>query len=212
MAKNNEVKVSLAEAKRILKDASDQKSLIWEDLEIKVRPNLDMKDMRVFVQECINSCFTDDGDYMPDAEDFAIRINIIEKYTNLSMPSDLKIQYLLVYNTDIISRIVDLIDPAQFDVIRASIERGVRYRASAHIEGMTQKLNEIYATVLAIIDDFDTKFGEIFGAISADDMKLIMKGISEIGELDEGKIAKAYIESTRKDNAPETDAPPDTVE
>lgn len=212
MAKNNEVKITAAEAKRLLGGVAEPKKLIWEGLEINVKPFIDMKEMHTFVCECVNSCFTDDGDYIPDAEDFAIRVNLIEKYTNISMLSDMKIQYALLYDTDLIDRVVEMIDAAQFDVVKASIDRGIRYRASAHIEGMTQKLNEIYATVLAIIDDFDTKFGEVFGSVSADDMKLVMKGISESGGFDESKIVKAYIESTKKEDAPETETAPDTVE
>ena len=146
---------------------------------------------------------------MPAAQDFAVRINLIEKYTNVSLPSDIKIQYALLYNTDLVDRVMEKIDSVQFDVVTGSIERGVRYRASSNIDGMKQKLNDIYATVMQIIENFDTKFGEIFGSISAEDMKLIMKGISESGGLDERKIVDAYLASKAED-APD-DAPSDAV-
>lgn len=209
MAKNNEVKISMAEAKRILEGSAEPQKLIWEGLEIMVNPKIGLKDMHTFVQETINSCFAEDGEYMPDAQDFAIRVNLIEKYTNASLPSDIKTQYALLYNTDLVDRVMEKIDNLQFDMIVNSIERGVRYRASSNIEGTKQKLNEIYATVMQIIDTFDTKFGEVFGSVSAEDMKLIMKGISESGGFDERKVVDAYLASKEKDAPGE--APPDLV-
>lgn len=209
MAKNNEVRISIAEAKRILEDSAVPQKLVWEGLEIMVKPKIGLKDMHTFVQEAINSCFSEDGDYMPDAQDFAVRVNLVEKYTNASLPSDLKVQYALLYNTDLVDRIMEKIDSSQFDMIVGSIERGIRYRASSNIEGTAQKLNDIYATVMQIIETFNTKFGEIFGSISAEDMKLIMKGISESGGLDERKIVDAYLASKEEDAPGE--APPDLV-
>lgn len=209
MAKNNETKITMADAKRILEGNLAPRKMIWEGLEILVKPVIGLADMQKFVQESINSCFSKGGEFMPGAEDFAIRVNLIEKYTSAVLPSDIKVQYSLLYGTNLFEMVLEAIDSDQFSIIRKAIEKGIHFRASANIEAMAQKLNEIYAMVISIAEDFESKFGEIFGSVSAEDMKLIMKGISDRGGLDERKIVDAYLAS-KAENAP-GEAPPDLV-
>ena len=148
----------------------------------------------MFVSDVAKSCFADDdGEYMPEVRDFAIKSCLIEYYTNLSLPSNTERRYELIYSCNITDVIMEHIDKGQlFEIIKA-IDARIEHTASANVESLNKQMNELYAA----FDNLQTNLSGIFSGIGADDIKGLVSALSG-GGLDEGKIVEAYLSQTAK--------------
>ena len=62
----------------------------WNEIDITIKRTISLGDMLSFVNDVVASCFQDNGEFMPEVLDFAIRSNIILKYSNVSLPDNLE--------------------------------------------------------------------------------------------------------------------------
>ena len=94
MAKKSEKKVSISALDNIIGErflnTVEEK---WYDIEVKMRKNIPFTEMLAFVNDVVSSCFQQKGEYVPEALDFAIKSNIIIRYTNVSLPDNLEHRY-----------------------------------------------------------------------------------------------------------------------
>lgn len=99
------------------------KTVRWHNLMLTVRPMIDFHETSQFVNSVMGACFDSKHDVaMPEAMDFAIRINTIMRYSNAELPDDTEEQYRIAYGTDLYEEIRDHIQTAQLDAIIKTIE------------------------------------------------------------------------------------------
>ena len=172
----------------------------WRGLDVTVSRRLGFADMMKFVDGVVNLCFSDDGTYLPEIMDFAIRCNVLEMYANFTLPSNIEKRYELVYACDAYSAIMGAIDRNQFDVMMRAIEDKADNRAQANIEAINRQMNELYAA----FENLESRLSTVFDGIDGDTMKQLIGAMSN-GSLDETKLMNAYMESKKPEDTDETD-------
>lgn len=192
MANKKRVSVNTIDA---AKDKETAKIIDWDGLEITVTNTIGFGDMVKFVNETVNSCFSKDGSYNPEAKDFAFRLNIIEKYTDIRLPDNVEAQYWFVYGTGIVDKIIGLINPVQIDSIMKAVEEKASNRAHANIEAIMKRLEEVSAAFDGMQAQLAEQLKAALGGIDPDDLSKLAASMTD-GELDEDKIVKAYLDQS----------------
>lgn len=77
----------------------------WNGMSVVVNRTLPMETMLEFVDYVVKTCFSDDGEYLPEVKDFAIKSCLLEMYANFDLPTDLPTRYAVIYNSDIVDGI-----------------------------------------------------------------------------------------------------------
>ena len=63
----------------------------WNGLSISVTKRLGLRQVLAFIDEVVNGCFSEEsGEYMPEVVDFAIRCNVLTRYANFTLPTDVE--------------------------------------------------------------------------------------------------------------------------
>ncbi|MDL2219756.1 hypothetical protein LJC04_05450 [Ruminococcaceae bacterium OttesenSCG-928-O06] len=99
------------------------------DFEIEIRHRLDFKEVAAFVADVVDNVVDPDssGLYHPEFVDFMIRVNVLERYCNITIPDEFSKLYALVMDTDIYEIIVANICKVQFDTIKSAINKKIDY-------------------------------------------------------------------------------------
>lgn len=201
MAKN-EKKVSIASLDKIIKEHFDNVSVSqWYDTEVKIKKSISFTEMMEFVNDVVMSCFQDDGGFVPEVLDFAIKSNILTRYANFSMPDNLEHRYEILYKTDAVDFVCRNINMGQLNEIVASINRKIDYLCNSNVASINRKVTEM----VGAIENLQTQTMEVFGGISADDISKIANAVAS-GELSGDKIVEAYLSQTKPVEPVEEDA------
>jgi len=197
MAKN-EKKISISSLDKIIKENFSNKSMHeWYGVEVAVKHSLSFTETLEFVGSVVDSCFQPNGDYIPEVMDFAIKSNILSKYTNISLPDNLEHRYEIIYNSDVVDFVCQHINKTQLQEIVTASVRKVEHLCNTGIVEIRAKLN-------GLVDSFaemQTQTEEMFSNVSADDIAKVMSAIGNNGEISEEKIVQAFL----KHKSPETE-------
>lgn len=185
-------KVSVADWERVAAEEfavmSNPAVYPWHGAELVITPTLSLEEMMAYVQSVVESCFSEDGRYLPEIMEFANSKNMLERYTNLRMPQNISKCYSLIYGTDIVEFVREKINPVQFSDIQHAIEEGIAYRTDSLAEQARIRLDEFAKSVENLEEQ--TKF--LFDGITADDVQRVSDAVGENG-IDEEKLVAAYI-------------------
>lgn len=192
MAKN-EKRVSINTTDTIMKErfgntATEQ----WYDAEVKIKRSISFTEMLTFVNDVVMSCFQQDGGFMPEVLDFAIKSNILTKYANFSMPDNLEHRYEIIYNTDAVDFVCRHINMGQLNEIVASVNRKLDYMCNSNVAAIQRQLNKVVES----FEDVQQQTAKLFDGISSEDIAKITDAISN-GELSGDKIVEAYLKQTK---------------
>lgn len=192
MAKN-EKKVSINSLDKVIKENFTNKASVeWHGLEVAIKHNLSFTEMLEFVNDVVMSCFQDDGDFVPEVMDFAIKSNILSKYANLSLPDKLEHRYEIIYNSDAVDFVCQNINMQQLREITASIDRKISYLCNTNVMNIQKQM----MALVSAFEDMQQKTTDMFSNFTPDDLVKIMGAIDD-GGLNEEKVVKAYLEQTK---------------
>lgn len=194
---NKTKKISINAMDKVIKENYIPSHTIdWNGLEVVIKPTLTFKDMMSFVDSVVKTCFTsDNGAYMPEAKDFAVKSNILEKYTNFTLPNNLEHRYEMIYYTDIIETVFKYTNKNQFNAMMDAINSKIENIAQANIENINKQMIELQAS----FEIFQNRIESMFDGINLEDIPDIMDKIAS-GNLDESKIVEAYMSMTAKES------------
>lgn len=167
----------------------------WNGMSIVVNRTLPMETMLEFVDYVVKTCFSDDGEYLPEVKDFAIKSCLLEMYANFDLPTDLATRYAVIYNSDIVDAVLNRIEGRQFGEIINAIEQKIANLAQANVQ-------MVYAQMNRINDEFENlqnNIAALFTGVDQDDIKKLVNAISN-GNIDEGKIVQAFASQNKKAN------------
>lgn len=161
-----------------------------EDVTITIRKTLSLHEMLDFVQEIVESCVDGEtGEYIPEAYDFAVRVGVLTRYANFTMPANMEKKYWLVYNTRAFQQVLNHINEYQFNDIIRTVDKKIKFMLDVISSSAVGKLNEVI-----------NKFGEIadisskvFGGNNADDIANIVKNMAKVKDMSEEDLAKIII-------------------
>ena len=187
-------KISVNAFQKVMKETySPTYTFDWNGIEVTVNKTLSLKDMLEFVDDVVKSCFTEETNrYLPEVKDFVIRVCILEKYANFTMPQNVENQYELVYCTDAVQQVMKYINPEQYNSIITSIENKINNIAQANIEAINQQMNELFNS----FDNLQNKLGGLFAGLNSDDITNLTKAIAD-GGLDNEKLVELYMNKSR---------------
>lgn len=164
----------------------------WNGIEVTVKKNLSLKEMLEFVDSVVKSCFTKDTNtYIPEIMDFTIKVCVLEKYANFTMPNNVTTQYELVYHTDAVDCVLKYINLRQFNEVCVAINKKIENLAQANIEAVNKQMNELYNA----FDNLQNKLASLFEGINSEDVRAVAGALAN-GMLDEEKLVKAYTSQT----------------
>lgn len=165
----------------------------WNGMSIVVNRTLPMETMLEFVDYVVKTCFSDDGEYLPEVKDFAIKSCLLEMYANFDLPTDLATRYAVIYNSDIVDAVLNRIEGRQFGEIINAIEQKIANLAQANVQ-------MVYAQMNRINDEFENlqnNIAALFTGVDQDDIKKLVNAISN-GNIDEGKIVQAFASQIKR--------------
>lgn len=160
----------------------------WYDVEVKIRRNLPFTEMLTFVDDVVQSCFQKNGAYIPEVLDFAIKSNLISKYTNVSMPDNLEHRYAILYNSDLVDFVCKHINMQQFQEIVASINRKLSYMCNTNTVSVQNRLNDL----ISAFETMQEKTEAMFSNVTPDDITRLVGAVGD-SALTEEKIVEAYM-------------------
>lgn len=188
-------KVSINAIEKVVKENySPTKTIDWNGLEIVITPTISLKNMLGFVKDVSENCFAeDDGAYLPEVKDFAVKNAVIAYYTNLTLPTNTESRYDLIYMSGLANIIIAHINQEQFNDIIKAINTKVEHIANANIDSVNKQINNIYAA----FENIQTNMEELFSGVDNNDLKGLISAISN-GQLDENKVVEAYLNKKTK--------------
>ena len=197
MAKKTK-KVSVSAMDAILKNTYEATETVeWNGTEFVIQKSLEMDEMLNFVDSVVRSCFAaSTNEYRPEAKDFAVRVNIMTRYANIAMPNKVEHQYTLAVCSGVVEMIMENINRAQFNEMMRAIDAKVNNIASANVEMMNLKFDELVST----FDDMQKRMSNTFADITADDIKKIAAGLSVNGMPSDEGVVKAYLENKKEES------------
>lgn len=156
----------------------------WHGIDVEIKKSIDLHLAYEFVNQVVNSCFDeDDGGYIPEIKDFAIRACTVEKYTNITLPENVEKLYDLMYMTDIYDLVRDKINRKQLNALVRAVDDKIEYRTDSGIMVIRKAADDVRALT--------KQFANLFGGVTPDDVQAITKAVID-GRLDEEKLVKAY--------------------
>ena len=160
----------------------------WYGADIIIKHSIGLSDVLEFVNNVVESCFGESGNFIPEVMDFAIKGNILTKYANLTMPENLEHRYDLIYQTDIVDEVCKRINRAQLQEVISSIGKKIDYLCSVNASVVQQKLNEL---VIAF-EGMQKQTASLFDNVSNEDIEKLIGAVSG-GSISEEKIVEAYM-------------------
>lgn len=162
-----------------------------DDVTIQIKKTIPLQEMLLFVQEVVEACVdNENGEYIPEAYDFAIRVATLTHYANLSMPTNLEKQYWLVYNTKAFEQVLTHINTRQFDDIIRAIDKKIKFMLDVISSSAVIKIND----VVSKFNDIAETSEKVFSGVNAEDMMKIIQGVSKLGEIEEENVVKTILD------------------
>jgi hypothetical protein len=195
MAKKKTKRISVNAMDEIMNGYEATESVNWNGIEVTITKNLPLEDMLAFADSVVKSCFDQTtGAYMPEVKDFAIRINVMERYANFTLPSKAERQYDIAMRSGAYEMILNHINIAQFYELMKAIDAKLQNAADANVQMVFRQFNDVVTS----FEGLQEKVGALFAGVDPADIGKLMGAISN-GSVSEEKIVLAYMaEQTKK--------------
>jgi len=198
MAKKESSKISVSALERAAKEQlAEIANIQWCDLTVEVKRSIPLVEMMEFCKEITDACFMDDGTYVPEVMEFAIKSGVLTRYANFRLPSNLEKQYWLIYNTDIYDIMLEYINTAQLNEIVDAANRKLKYLCDSDILMFRSQMTQFIESM----NDMQKDTAAMMEGISPDDIQSLLGAIGSGDGLDEEKIARVFIDRIRQEES-----------
>lgn len=162
----------------------------WNGGKLCIKRVLSVSEMLSFVANVVDGCFNgDNNEYTPELMDFVFLREVLDKYTNVDIPTDIEDLYALLYQTDLIDVVLDNVNGRQFNKMYAAIMDKVKFITNTNATKVVSQMEEIAAQAKALVDNFSGLLNDV----TAEDINSLIAAIANLGSLDEGKLVEAVI-------------------
>lgn len=198
-AENNEQAITMDKVREIIGEHFENETKAgWHGLELNIKRSLSLSQMLEFAGNVVDSCFLDEGGFMPEVMDFAIKSNILRKYADFPLPENLEERYEIIYGCDIVEFVCRHIDMQQLNEMTVSIDRKIAHLCNTNAAEVRKRTEE----VVAALESVQAQTAELFAGLKPEDLTKITAAFAN-GGFSEDRLVKAYIEQTRGAAAPE---------
>lgn len=169
-----------------------------EDVEIVIQRTLPLNDVLQFVTDAVAACIdADTGAYTPEVLPFVVKMNVLTIYANFTMPANVEKQYDLIYNTDVVDRVMAHINKEQYGEIVSAINEKIEYECAIMTSAAVSQVNELASRM----EEFAGKTQALFSDVSGDEVSALMHNLSSIGNVDERAMVHAVFEAQKEREA-----------
>ena len=182
--------ISIEKMDEIMKDYFPETETVdYHGQELVIRKTIEPEDMFELVRQIADGCFSPDGTYMPEVFDMLLRAGTIGEYSNVRLPKEVGHMGRILYGSDLYETVWRHISREQHDAVTDAVWERINAR-----NNMNKVLfeNEIQRAVDGI-QSLGEQLAQLFGEVSADDIKALVGAIGE-GGIDEGKLVQAVVE------------------
>lgn len=162
----------------------------WYDIDVTMRRNLPIGEMIAFVNDIVDMCFSEEGEYIPEVMDYIVRSGVLTRYANFTMPENVEREYALVYGTDAFDFVCSHINMEQLENIIRSATKKIGYMCDANVMEMHARLNELYDELGGMGSDL----AELLGSVTPEDIQKVTKALSD--GMNEEKLVSSYLKLT----------------
>lgn len=196
MAKVKAKKISVNAFEKVVSEKyTPIETFDWSGIEVVVKKTLSLKEMLEFVDGVVKSCFNEDTNaYRPEAKDFAIKISVLEKYANFTMPKNIEAKYDLIYQSDVVYHILQHINLVQYNEIVSAIDKKVDNLAQANIEAVNRQINELYNS----FENLQNSMESMVSGINSEELNKAIMYLSKGQMFENDKVAELYNEVKEK--------------
>lgn len=160
------------------------------DVEISVKKVLPFSEAMDFTQEVVNMCVdTENGDYVPEAYDMAVRMYTLVHYADFSMPANIEKVYWLLYNTGAYEQVLSIVDKQQYDALIAAIDNKIVFLTDMIKSTAVHTMDTIAQRLEGIVESAEKSFG----ALDTDTLNRFAQNVMNGGKFNEKKTANTII-------------------
>ena len=111
------------EINAIWQPGQSESDVRWNGRHITVKKMLSFRELSQFINQVMDFCFDPEHEIaIPEAADFAIRLNVLMMYAGIVLTCDIDEQYRFVYESGLYEAISASINPAQLESIRDTVK------------------------------------------------------------------------------------------
>lgn len=196
MAKSKKITINEFEKAVEYGPAPEIDIVSFNGLDIEVKRFASYEEVEWIIESVANACFSESGGFRPEARYVAMRIAVLAIYTNLTIPRSLEKRYEMACKYGVFEAVANSIDANQLDMIDMSVKMITDLRARSAINDVVKSANEASYSMKQLVEKMDTQLLSAFDGLTSDDINNMIKAMSG-GSIDEEKIVRAYMESTR---------------
>lgn len=188
-------KIAYETIMEVINDRCPQADTIdWFGTEITVQKIVPFKKVTEIVQRVTAACFAqEDGNYIPEVMNMALRICVFEAYTNIELPDDIDEQNLLLFGSGLWDLVTALINADQLGTIELAINRRVKARLDTNRAEFEHAVN----MVVESIAELSQQMSGLMDGVTPEDIQTMISAIGENG-IDEAKIVQAVVAEQNK--------------
>lgn len=160
----------------------------WNGIPVTITKTISFEEVAGLVAEVATNCFLTDGTYIPEAMHALLNCGIVERYTNISLPSNFNERYMLVMRSGILDFIMQEINTDQYNDIVMAVRDKMEYLCDSN----TAEFNRAVVKMTEFMSGIQEKTSEMFGDITPDDIKNVLGTVDDDRAI-EGRIVEEYI-------------------
>lgn len=166
------------------------------DVDVNIKYTISMDEAFRFSNSVVDLCYSDkDSSYSPEIKDFAIRVNLVSRYTNIELPESTEDKYMFLYATDVFDIVRREVNPRQLRSIIYGIDERIEY-----INDITN--SAVHKEMISVINDMErlvTILKETFDSVDKEAINAMASAISN-GQFDENKFATEVFRLIHKES------------
>lgn len=193
MAKTKKVSVNVFE-KIVKENLNNTITEEWFGVPVTITRTISLKDMMSLVAEVADNCFLEDGRYVPEVMQALLDCGVVERYTNISLPSNLSARYELVTKSGVLDFILPKINSNQYNDIVVAVRDKVDYLCDANVAELHRAMDKMVDSMNKIQESTEI----MFSSVSPEAVKAITEAVADEHALEE-RIVDEYL---KKKNAP----------
>lgn len=170
----------------------------FKGVNVHIVRSISLQEMLEFVSSVTESCFAEDGTYLPEAQELAFYCNVLTRYANFTLPESTEKKYMLIYNTDAVRIVCEHINMDQLDDIRVAIKKKIDYKRAIELNEQRAKMDELITACSELL----AKIGSIFPEMTPEEMMAALQAMSN-QQFDEEKLVKAYMKEKQNSSGDE---------
>lgn len=190
--KENNGRISV-DINKAIENMSSVRTIDFGGTEIHVKKYLTMSEAFSYVARVVSSVFGEDGTFQPEAGDVVQRIALIESYTDLALPESASDAYALLFCTDIVSRVMGVIDLDQYNTLSNAISNKIRYSECTNTSSVEMRLENMMTQMNVL----EQKFESLFDGIDKETMDNFVKAFANGDFTEQGLVDALKITESK---------------